>query len=155
MPLLVSPNILLFPAPSELIGMQEDVWGLVLIVPWSKARLVSQRELRTPVVRSDQDSITSFKKYLFILALLGLPCHVGFFSSCRGYSLVSVHELLIVAASVVELWLWGVRASVVVARGLQSTGSVVVAHGLSGPVVCGIFPDQGSNLCPLHCKADL
>ena len=28
-----------------------------------------------------------------------------------GYSLVSVPELLIVAASVVELWLWGVRAS--------------------------------------------
>ena len=21
-------------------------------------------------------------------------------------------------------------------------------------MACGIFPDQGSNLCPLHCKAD-
>ena len=27
-------------------------------------------------------------------------------------------------------------------------------HGLSCFVACAIFPDQGSNLCPLHCKAD-
>ena len=26
-------------------------------------------------------------------------------------------------------------------------GSVVVVHGLSHPVACGILPDQGSNLC--------
>ena len=37
---------------------------------------------------------------------------------------------------------------------LQSAGSVVVAHGLSCPVACGIFPDQGSNPCPLHWQAD-
>ena len=28
--------------------------------------------------------------------------------------------------------------------------SVVVAHGLSCSTACGIFPDQGSNPCPLH-----
>ena len=28
-------------------------------------------------------------------------------------------------------------------------GSVIVAHGPSCPKACGIFPDQGSNLCPL------
>ena len=33
-------------------------------------------------------------------------------------------------------------------------GSVVVAHGLSCSAACGIFPDQGSNLCPLHWQAD-
>ena len=27
-------------------------------------------------------------------------------------------------------------------------------RGLSCPVACGIFPGQGSNLCPLHCKED-
>ena len=37
---------------------------------------------------------------------------------------------------------------------LQSTGSVVVAHRLSCFAACGIFPDQGSNLCPLHWQAD-
>ena len=38
--------------------------------------------------------------------------------------------------------------------GSRRTGSVVVAHGLSCSAACGIFPDQGSNLCPLHWQAD-
>ena len=38
--------------------------------------------------------------------------------------------------------------SVVMAR------SVVVAHGPSCSAACGIFPDQGSNPCPLHWQAD-
>ena len=42
---------------------------------------------------------------------------------------------------------------------LRSTGSrrassVVVAHGPSCSVACGIFLDQGSNPCPLHWQAD-
>ena len=41
------------------------------------------------------------------------------------------------------------QASIVAAWGLWSTGSVVVAHGLSCSVACGIFPDQGSNLLSL------
>ena len=37
---------------------------------------------------------------------------------------------------------------------LQHVGSVIVAHGLWCPKACGIFPDQGSNLCPLYWEAD-
>ena len=37
---------------------------------------------------------------------------------------------------------------------LRGAGSVVVAHGLSCSAACGIFPDQGSNPCPLHWQAD-
>ena len=42
---------------------------------------------------------------------------------------------------------------------LRSTGSrrqasAVVGHGLSCSAACGIFLDQGSNLCPLHWQAD-
>ena len=42
---------------------------------------------------------------------------------------------------------------------LQSTssrcaGSVVVAHRPSRSAACGIFPDQGSNPCPLHWQTD-
>ena len=35
--------------------------------------------------------------------------------------------------------------------------SLVAEHGLSswGTWACGIFPDQGWNLCPLHWQADL
>ena len=36
----------------------------------------------------------------------------------------------------------------------RRAGSVVVAHGLSCSAACGIFPDQGSNPCPLHWQAD-
>ena len=38
--------------------------------------------------------------------------------------------------------------------GSRRAGSVVVAHGLSRSAACGIFPDQGSNPCPLHWQAD-
>ena len=38
--------------------------------------------------------------------------------------------------------------------GSGRTGSVVVAHGPSCSAACGIFPDQGLNLCPLHWQAD-
>ena len=66
------------------------------------------------------------------------------FSSCgeRGLRLVAVHGLLIAVASLAA------------EHGLYSTGSVVVAHGLSCCEACGIFPDQGSNSCPLHWQAD-
>ena len=38
--------------------------------------------------------------------------------------------------------------------GSRRTGSVVVAHGPTCSTACGIFPDQGSNPCPLHWQAD-
>ena len=50
-----------------------------------------------------------------------------------------------------QLWQTG---SAVAAPGLQSTSSIVVAHGLSCSTACGIFPEQGSNLCLLHWQAD-
>ena len=62
-------------------------------------------------------------------------------SHCAGFSCCGAQAL-------------GMRASVVVARRLQSAGSVVVAHRLSCSAACGIFPDQGSNPCPLHWQVD-
>ena len=38
--------------------------------------------------------------------------------------------------------------------GSRRAGSVAVAHGPSHSAACGIFPDQGSNPCPLHWQAD-
>ncbi|KAJ8796197.1 hypothetical protein J1605_018139 [Eschrichtius robustus] len=40
------------------------------------------------------------------------------------------------------------------ARALGVRASVVVAHGPSCSMACGIFPDQGSNPCPPHWQAD-
>ena len=38
--------------------------------------------------------------------------------------------------------------------GSRRAGSVIAAHGPSCSAACGIFPDQGLNLCPLHWQAD-
>ena len=38
--------------------------------------------------------------------------------------------------------------------GSRCAGSATVAHGPSRSAACGIFPDQGSNLRPLHWQAD-
>ena len=38
--------------------------------------------------------------------------------------------------------------------GSRRAGSVIVAHGSSCSAACGVFPDQGSNPCPLHWQAD-
>ena len=38
--------------------------------------------------------------------------------------------------------------------GSRRAGAVVAAHEPSCSAACGIFPDQGSNPCPLHWQAD-
>ena len=102
---------------------------------------------------------------LFFLAALGLHCCARGFSNCgeRGLPFIAVCGLLIAVDSLAaehglqahglqQLWH---ESSAVVARGLQSAGSIVVAHRLiSCSSACGIFPDEGSNPCPLHWQAD-
>ena len=44
--------------------------------------------------------------------------------------------------------------SVVAVPRLEGTGSVVAVHGLSCFKACGIFLDQGLNLCLLHWQPD-
>ena len=85
--------------------------------------------------------------YLLFLAALGLRCYTRAFSSCGMWGLffVAVRGLLIAVASLVaehrlqarglqQLWHVG---SVVVACGLQSEDSVVVAPGLNCSAACG------------------
>ena len=38
--------------------------------------------------------------------------------------------------------------------GSRTTGLIAVVHRLTGPAAGGIFPNQESNPCLLHCKAD-
>ena len=88
--------------------------------------------------------------------MLGL-CYCRGFSpvvASGGYFVVVIHELLTAVASLAEHGLQGAQASVAVAPGLWSTGSVAVGRGVSCSVLCGIFPDQGSKLCLLHWQAD-
>ena len=97
--------------------------------------------------------IRVFKKlfnYLFWLRWVFIATHRLFLVVKSGiYSLAVVRGLLIVVASLVaEHGLQGTQASVVLR--IQSTGSVLVVHGFSCSAACGIFPEQGSSLCPLH-----
>ena len=87
-----------------------------------------------------------FLKYLFIYFWL---CWV--FVSVQGLSLVAAsggHSSLQCAGLSLS------RPLLLRSTGSRRTGSVVVAHGPSCSAACGIFPDQGSNPCPLHWQAD-
>ena len=113
-------------------------------------------------INSKVEVVQFFKIYVFnlFLAVLGLCFCIGFslFVVSRDYPLAAVRRLLIAVASlIVEHSFWGMGASVSVAHGLsscgsglQSTGSIDMAHRFSRPAACGIFPEQGWNQCPLH-----
>ena len=83
-----------------------------------------------------------FLFYLFIYLWL---CWV--FVSVRGLSLVvaSGDHSSSQCAGLSLSWPLLLRST-----GSRRAGSVVVAHGPSCSAACGIFPDQGSNPCPLH-----
>ena len=91
-----------------------------------------------------------FKLWLFIYLFIYLwLCWV--FVSVRGLSLVAAsggHS----SSQCVGLSLS--RPLLLQSTGSRCTGSVIVAHGPSCSMACGIFPDQGSNPCPLHWQAD-
>ena len=82
---------------------------------------------------------------LYFLAALGLCCCTQAFSSCREEGLLSSCGAGASHCS---------GFSRCDARALDAWASVVVAHGLSCPMACGIFPDQGLNPYPLHYKAE-
>ena len=87
--------------------------------------------------------------YLFIYIYLWL-CWV--FVSVRGLSLVAAsggHS----SSRCTGLSLS--RPLLLRSTGSRRAGSVIVAHGPSRSAACGIFPDQGSNPCPLHWQAFL
>ena len=81
--------------------------------------------------------------YLF-LAVLGLRFCARAFSSCgeRGPLFIACTGLSLSLPLLLQ------------STGSRHAGSVVVAHGSSCSAACGIFPDQGSNPCPLHWQAD-
>ena len=88
--------------------------------------------------------------YLFIYLFIHLwLCCV--FVSVRGLSLVAAsggHSSSQCAGLSLS------RPLLLRSTGSRCAGSVVVAHGPSCSEACGIFPDQGSNPCPLHWQAD-
>ena len=90
--------------------------------------------------------------YLFLIFFLFIYfwlCWV--FVSVRGLSLVAAsggHSSSRCAGLSLS------RPLLLRSTGSRHAGAVVVAHGPSRSAARGIFPDQGSNPCPLHRQAD-
>ena len=90
-----------------------------------------------------------FLKNLFIYLFIFWLCWV--FVSVRGLSLV------VASGGHSSSWCVGLSLScplLLWSTGSRCTGSVVVTHGPSRSVACGIFPDRGTNPCPLPRQAD-
>ena len=85
-------------------------------------------------------AISFLKSYCLFLTAQSLGCCVWALSSCGEQGLLS---------PAVMLGLLLLQSTDTRVRGLDS-----VARGLSCPEVGGIFPDQGSNPCPLHWQVD-
>ena len=105
--------------------------------------------LTIPVPHGNYRAPPHAKIYLFTcfwqLWVLVAVQSLSLVEASRDYSLAMAHGLLIAVASLVleHRLQW-----------LQRVTSVVAAHRSSCHVACRLFPDQGLNLCPLHCKAD-
>ena len=101
-------------------------------------------------------------KNLFIYLFIYFGC-ARVFSSCgeRGLLFVAVVASHCGGFSCCGARALGAWASVVAAHGLSNCGLRArecrlssCGAWLSCSVACGIFPDQGSNLCPRHWQAD-
>ena len=88
--------------------------------------------------------IVVFFVYLFWGAALGRHCCAQAFSSCGKQGLLSGCSAWASHCSGFSCGTWALGTLV----------SVAMVHGLSCPVTCEIFPDQGWNPCPLHWQAD-
>ena len=89
-------------------------------------------------------SICLFKNLPIYFGLLGLPCCVGFFSSCSKWGLLSscgAQASHCGGFSYYRAW------------ALENSLSSLV-HKLSCSAACVIFWDQGSNLCFLYWQVD-
>ena len=105
-------------------------------------------------------SMICFKVLIFCLYdVRDLSTFFFFFNLWLCWVFVSVRELSLLAASGGHsssrcTGLSLSRPLLLQSTGSRRAGSVIVAHGPSCSGACGIFPDQGSNLCPLHWQAD-
>ena len=111
-----------------------------------------------PYLRHTLLFLSFFKCDFYLLCCAGSSLLHGLFSSCweQGLLFVSVRGLLLLQST-------GSRCTGFSSCGTGlgccgspplETSSVGVVHGLSCSQACGIFPDQGWNLCHLHWQLD-
>ena len=141
MPLLVAPSVLVLLFIMYLVLRSLFFFFLILAVTFCANGL--QFEVHSSYGKNFGRNFINLFIYLFLL------CWV--FVSVRGLSLVAAsggHSSSRCAGLSLS------RPLLLRSTGSRCAGSVVVAHGPSCSAACGIFPDQGSNPCPLHWQAD-
>ena len=104
--------------------------------------------LPTSIIAWANSQFFFFNKFIYLFIYLWL-CWV--FVAVRGLSLVAASGG---HSSSRRAGLSLSRPLLLRSTGSRRAGSVIVAHVPSCSAACGIFPDQGSNLCPLHWQAD-
>ena len=120
--------------------------------PWSDSSLCHSQHLSqcmTP--RGCSVNLVNGFIYIFLINLFIYFWLHWVFVSVRGLSLVAAsgdHS----SSRCTGLSLS--RPLLLRSTGSRRAGSAGVAHGPSRPAARGIFPDQGSNPCPLHWQAD-
>ena len=110
--------------------------------------LLKEQLFNTHIQREKYSCRDFFYHLLYkITSNFNVHIHLNFSIKSRFFfkSLFILFILIVVASLVAE---YGFQAHSL--QQLWHAGSVVVAHGLSCSVACGIFLDQGSNQCPLH-----
>ena len=130
---------------------RERAWRIVWGVPGSQ---VWKGSITLPLISQEcchkgwSNPWRNCNFYLFYFIYLWL-CWV--FVSMRGLSPV------VASGDHSSSWCAGLSPSrplLLRSIGSRRAGSVIVAHGPSCSAACGIFPDQGTNLHPLHWQAD-
>ena len=108
----------------------------------------------TPPKAAGVDALSYSRRSLFFSKLTYLFIYLWLcwvFVSVRGLSLVAAsggHSSSRCAGLLLS------RPLLLRSTSSRRTGSVVVAHGPSCSAACGIFPDQGSSLCPRRWQGD-
>ena len=102
-----------------------------------------------PIIMCDMDIIIIIiilKFYLFIYGCVGSSFLCEGFLQLRQAG-ATLHRRARASLSLS-------RPLLLRSTGSRRAGSVIVAHGPSCSAARGIFPDQGSNPCPLHWQAE-
>ena len=131
------------------------MWHTGLVAPWHVGSSRTRARTRVPCIGTQIPNHCATREahfsyfffffliYLFMVVLGLCFCARASFNCDKwGPLFIAVRGPLTVAASLV------------VEHRLQTRRLIIVAHGPSCSTACGIFPDQGSNPCPLHWQAD-
>ena len=125
----------------------QQLWLTGPAAPWHVGSSQTRARTRVPCIsRQTLNHCTTREAQFFFKFFFIFGCVESSFL-CEGFSLVvasgghSSSQCAGLSPSR-PLLLWS--------TGSRRAGSVAVTHGPSRSAACGIFPDQGSNPCPLH-----